>query len=357
MSTQKTNQSKTGSQPPLNAHITSVDCIQFSALELKNETEKSSCQLESDGYNIINTTQTRVTLHKARDNFDYFRKLREEAEGDHHSETMNSRERGQRRGRKHQSSIHVTEEKAQNNPRDTDVRRDALHIRDRLQVKSQLEVPIKDPILRPRSIAARNRLLQGCTPIDMKGDNVVSQDKILPRTAGIQTKNEQVDYGKENSDISSLQKLSSSQEYSELLPLRSDKFHSASTTQPVEPHSVINNGIGYRSRNLDRLVFEHEKHGFSNSPKTIMATKTLEGKQFQARAQLTSSANTLCGINKIYIENHNIDMLDKAKMKTDQPRNSCSTLMKKIEAKCSSILVERIYDDLKDFEAAKFHRS
>jgi hypothetical protein len=263
-------------------------------------------------------TQTRVTLHKARDNFDYFRKLREEAEGDHHSETMNSRERGQRRGRKHQSYVNGTEEKVQNNPRDTDVRRDALHIRDRLQVKSRLEGPIKDPILRPRSITARNRLLQGCTSFDMKRDDVVSQEKIFPRTAGIQTKNEQVGYGKENSNIGSLQKLTSSQEYSELLTLRSDKLDSASTSQSGEPHSVVKNGICYRSRNLDRLAFEHE-----NSPKTIMATKIL-----QARAQLTSSANTQCGINKISIENQNIDMLDKAKMKTNQPRNSCSTLMK-----------------------------
>lgn len=323
------------SQPPLNAHITTVDCIPPSLLASKNDTEKSPYKLESDGYNLINMTHTRVSLHKARDNFDYFRKLREEAEGDHDSETMNSRERDQRRGRKHQSSqqkIRVTEAKVQNNPRDTVVRRDALHIRDRLQVKSRLEGPIKDPVLRPRSIAAPNRSLQGSTSSDVKGEIVVGEVRVSPYKAGIRTKNAAVDSGKENSNIACLKLLSSSQEYSKCFPLRSDKIDNANTTQSGDPHSVphsvVKNGVNNRNQNLNGLAVEPEKYGFSNSPTTIMATKTLEGKEFQAGAQWTTLADTHSRINRILQETRNMDMLDKTTMNTNQPLKSGSTVVK-----------------------------
>lgn len=331
VSTHQTNHPKIGSEPQLNANIDDVndECNLHYSLKSKNETETSLIEVECAGRNIMNSTQSRASSNKTRDNVDYFRKLREEAEGDHDSKPTSSRERGQRRDRKYQCSPNnqnIIGTKPPNNPRDSLVRRDALHVRDRLQVKSRLEGTIKDPVARPR-LVGRNRLPQGCSLTSVDENKDVSRDKPLKINSTSTSKF--LDYRlHKDSEIKNFEQENSNVGNSQESYTKQDLFINACAAQSGERHSMRDQICNNDNRHhYNSLALEHMKPGLSNSPKTIMATKTLEDKELQCRAPLRLSADLLCGIKNISLE-RGTNVSADTKLRINQPSNSCSKVIK-----------------------------
>ncbi len=243
--------------------------------------------------------------------------MREEAEGDHDSKTISSRERGRRRDRKYERSPknrNTNETKPPNNPRDSLVRRDALHVRDRLQVKSRLEGTIKDPVARPR-LAGRTRLPQDCSLTNADEHKDVSRDKSLKINSTLTSK---FNFEQENSNDGNSQESYTKQ----------DLFINACVAQSGERHSTRGQIFNNDNRHhYNSLALEHMKPGLSNSPKTIMATKTLEDKELQGRAPLRLSADLPYGIKNISLE-HGANASAETKVRKSQPSNSCSKVIK-----------------------------
>eukprot|EP00590_Aulacoseira_subarctica_P003624 CAMPEP_0172438702 /NCGR_PEP_ID=MMETSP1064-20121228/72932_1 /TAXON_ID=202472 /ORGANISM="Aulacoseira subarctica , Strain CCAP 1002/5" /LENGTH=316 /DNA_ID=CAMNT_0013187271 /DNA_START=57 /DNA_END=1007 /DNA_ORIENTATION=+ len=268
---------------------------------MKTKIEQCPSNIIAQSRSVINGRST------ARGNIDYFRKLREDAIGDHGSKTLNSRERLPRRERKENPSDEASlsksaaaEELKCAVPR---TQEDAVYFR-KLRADAREERQIKDPILRPR-LSGRKSASQSGSSLQIKGVD-------------------QIDPSRANLNVGRLPKDTEVRSHCQLDARLQDSsaYHGDSHHEGI----ILQTEMGATKR--------HERENILERVGRIVPSRR--------------SPDVNGVVQSVLLERRQVRLAEKTRKINQTPKNDASTVIKKIENKCSSFLISKIHEDLEN---------